>query len=95
MENGILGLLAFLVLIGAPVWAARGAQPHQRRLLLSFAVILSVNSLINASLWSSRESHFFVMLLIVLCADALYGSRRPAEALPAEALPAEARPAVR
>lgn len=72
MENGIAGLLAFLVLVGAPVWAARQAQPHQRRLLVSFAVIFGVNSLINASLWSSRESHFFVMLLILLCADALY-----------------------
>ena len=80
MENGLPGLIAFLVLVGAPVWAARRAQPHQRRLLLSFAVILAVNSLINASLWSSRESHFFVMLLIVLCADALYGgAQRPAQ----------------
>ena len=79
MENGLPGLIAFLALVGAPVWAARRAQPHQRRLLLSFAVILAVNSLINASLWSSRESHFFVMLLIVLCADALYGGApRPA-----------------
>lgn len=81
MENGILGLLAFLALVGAPAWAARHAQPHQRRLLLSFAVIFGVNSLINASLWSSRENHFFVMLLILLCADALF-SRNGPEALP-------------
>lgn len=72
VENGILGLLAFLALLAAPVWAARHAPPDQRRLLLSFALIFGVNSLINASLWSSRESHFFVMLLILLCADALY-----------------------
>ncbi len=78
MEHGVLGLLGLLALIGAPVWAARHAQPHQRRLLLSFAVIFAVNSLINASLWSSRESHFFVMLLILLCADALYTGRQPA-----------------
>ncbi|MOA28312.1 hypothetical protein D3C78_1492430 [compost metagenome] len=82
MENGILGLLGFLALLAAPVWAARGAQPYQRRLLLSFAVIFGVNSLINASLWSSRENHFFVMLLILLCADALY-SRNAPERLPA------------
>lgn len=81
MENGLPGLLAFLALVGAPAWAARRALPSQRRLLLSFAVIFGVNSLINASLWSSRESHFFVMLLILLCADALYGgSARPADA---------------
>ena len=78
MENGLPGLLAFLALIGAPLWAARRAQPHQHRLLVSFAVIFAVNSLINASLWSSRESHFFVMLLILLCADALYAGRERA-----------------
>jgi len=93
MENGLPGLLLFLALIGAPVWAARHAQPHQRRLLLSFAVIFAVNSLINASLWSSRESHFFVLLLILLCADALYTRRAaPQPATPQPAAPQPAAP---
>lgn len=83
MENGILGLVLFGLLVAAPAWAARRADTQDRPLIWGFTAVLAVNSLINASLFSSRESHFFVLMLIWVCAQARFG-RNEAAARPCE-----------
>lgn len=68
MEHGILGLALFIVLVASPIWMTRKMPDPQRRLAWCFSALFAVNSLINASLWSSRESHFFVLMLCLVCA---------------------------
>ena len=70
MENGLLGFLLYASLVGIPLWAARRAPPAQRGLLWSFAAIFFLDSMVNSPLWSSRENHFFVFMLALLCANA-------------------------
>jgi O-antigen ligase len=77
MENGLPGLLFYLLLVSSTAWAARRAEPVDRPLLWGFAAIFVVNSLINSPLFSGRESHFFVMLLVLLSAQARWGSGSP------------------
>ncbi len=77
MENGLPGLLLFGLLVAAPAWAARRAAVRDRPLLWGFAAIFAVDSLINSPLFSGRESHFFVLLLVWVCAQAQFG---PADA---------------
>lgn len=74
MENGLLGVLLFVGLLVTPVvmvWQ----DDRWRPLVVSFVSMLAVNSLINVSLWSSRESHFFTMMLCLLSAQAYFGTR--------------------
>lgn len=81
MENGLLGMLLFvglLVVLAHSVWS----NDHWRPLVLSFIVILATNSLINVSLWSSRESHFFTMMLCLLAAQAYFGARETQVVVP-------------
>ena len=75
MENGLPGLLLYLLLVTSTAWAARHAAPVDRPLLWGFTAIFAVNSLINSPLFSGRESHFFVMLLLLLSAQARWGGR--------------------
>ncbi len=72
VEHGLLGLLLFAALVFSPVWASRRATPEQRGFLLSFAAIFLIDSMINASLWSSRENHFFIFMLAWVTADAMF-----------------------
>jgi O-antigen ligase len=76
MENGLAGLVLFALLVSASAWAARRAAVPDRPLLWGFAAIFAVDSLINAPLFSGRESHFFVMLLIWVCAQARFAQAR-------------------
>ncbi len=75
MENGVLGLVLFVLLVSASARASVSAQTLDRPLLWSFSVVFAVNSLINSSLFSGRESHFFILLLLWLCAQARFGGR--------------------
>lgn len=80
MENGLLGVLLFVGILAATahsVWR----DDRWRPVVLSFLVILAVNSLINVSLWSSRESHFFTMMLSLLAAQAYFGTRQTSATL--------------
>ena len=77
MEHGLAGLLLFVAMVLAPVVAAYQAMPRERRLVLSFAAIFVIDSLINASLWSSRESHFFVVMLAWVLAQAWSAPAKP------------------
>lgn len=82
VEHGILGFLLFLVLVASVSWMAIVYRAHAStfRLSVCFSVIFGVNSLINAALWSSRESHFFIMILCLLCAMILHEKRKNAYA---------------
>lgn len=72
MEHGILGAGLFLGLMLSPLWVARGLPCREQRLLVCFVAIFAVNSLINASLWSSRENHFFIFMLALLSAQTAF-----------------------
>jgi O-antigen ligase len=74
MENGLPGLLLYLLLVSSTAWAARRAAPVDRPLLWGFAAIFAVNSLINSPLFSGRESHFFMLMLLLLSAQARWGA---------------------
>jgi hypothetical protein len=78
--NGLIGVLLFIGILAATahsVWR----DDRWRPVVLSFLVILATNSLINVSLWSSRESHFFTMMLSLLAAQAYFGTRQTSAAL--------------
>lgn len=80
MGHGFLGFLFFLTLVFSTLIMAiiyRVSFPTLR-LAACFSTIFAVNSLINASLWSSRESHFFIMILALLCAMVMSDRRQNA-----------------
>ena len=68
MEHGILGLVLFVLFVVSPIWMTRQMPESPRRMAWCFSALFAVNSLINASLFSSRESHFFVMMTCLACA---------------------------
>lgn len=82
MENGVLGAVLFILLATATAWAARSARPQDRAILWAFAAIFAGDSLINSPLFSGRESHFFVLMLIVLYAQAKLAPQEEATGLP-------------
>ncbi|MBQ0133016.1 MAG: O-antigen ligase family protein, partial [Comamonas sp.] len=68
VEHGVVGLLLFLLLLASPILMTRHMAASSQRLAWCFSAIFAVNSLVNASLWSSRESHFFVLMVCLACA---------------------------
>lgn len=67
VELGILGLAAFLALMAVLFWAAWGDR-KMRPLMAGFIAVLAINSVFNVSLWSSREYHFFILVMCLLYA---------------------------
>jgi O-antigen ligase len=86
MGNGILGLVLFCLLLVLPPWLARHEAPDKRFLVYGFSAIFLLNSFVNCSLWSSRENHFFVFMLALLCAG--YKMQRQMGADPANKITA-------
>lgn len=80
MENGIAAVLLFVALMLSLI-VTSWRDDKWRPLAVSFVVIMAVNSLINVSLFSSRESHFFVMMLTLLSAQAYWGRREHSDAV--------------
>ena len=72
-DHGLVGVALYLALIlsaAKMAWHSK-TQPH-RLMLFSLLGALVFNSLINSSLFSARESHFFLYmlaLLVVMCRD--------------------------
>ena len=72
-DYGLVGMALYIALIFSAArvaWRAQ-SQPH-RLMLFSLLGALVFNSLINSSLFSARESHFFLYmlaLLVVMCRD--------------------------
>lgn len=85
VENGILAMMLFAGLVLAPVWTARKANPTQRQLLVGFAAVFLIDSMINAPLWSSRENHFFMFMMALLLADT--GTGAPSRLVPGQSDP--------
>jgi O-antigen ligase len=77
VENGVVALLLFVALMVSLVVAV-WRDDRWRPLTVSFVAILAMNSLLNVSLWSSRESHFFALMLCLLSAQAYFGKRATA-----------------
>lgn len=77
VDHGLLGILAYLALILSMVWLAlRDKDAHSRTMLLGFAGLLAVDSLFNSPLWSSRENHFFTIMMALLIARSGLALRR-------------------
>ena len=68
VENGVLGGLLFVALIVSLFYAARNRSTPDKCLLLGVATMLAANSLVNSSLFSARESHFFIFMMALLLA---------------------------
>lgn len=81
-NNGIIGLLFFMGILLFPLWMTWKYQVSASlwRLSVSFVTIFALNSLFNSSLWSARQSHFFIMILCLLCAMILHEKRKNAYA---------------
>lgn len=79
MEHGILGLVLFVLFVVSPIWMTRKMPESPRRIAWCFSALFAVNSLINASLFSSRESHFFVMMTCLACAGIAMQSVRSSQ----------------
>lgn len=71
VELGVLGFIAFSVLFLVLIWAGLGS-PKYRPLMMGFVGIFLVDSLVNASLWNSREYNFFLMMMVLLYASARF-----------------------
>lgn len=68
IENGALGGLLFVALIASLFHAARQRSTPDKFLMLGFATVLAVDSLVNSPLFSARESHFFIFMMALLVA---------------------------
>lgn len=68
VENGALGGLLFVALITSLFYAAKKRSTPDKCLLLGFATMLAVDSLVNSPLFSARESHFFIFMMALLLA---------------------------
>ena len=72
-DHGFVGVALFIAIILSGARVAWRAQSQTRRLMLfSLLGALVSNSLINSSLFSARESHFFLYLLallVVMCRE--------------------------
>jgi O-antigen ligase len=68
VENGVLGGLLFVALIASLFYAAKHRTTPDKCLLLGFATMLAADSMVNSPLFSSRESHFFVLMMALLVA---------------------------
>lgn len=55
-----------MALIVSLFYAARNRSTPDKCLLLGFATMLAANSLVNSSLFSARESHFFIFMMALL-----------------------------
>ncbi len=63
LGQGLIGLMMYLALLASMlIVAARSADPTAKLLLFGVSVFLIFNSLVNTSLFSSRESHFFILI---------------------------------
>lgn len=79
MEHGLLGLALFVLFVVSPIWMTRKMPDSPRRIAWCFSALFAVNSMINASLFSSRESHFFVMMTCLACAGIVLQSVRSSQ----------------
>ncbi|TAG27228.1 MAG: hypothetical protein EAZ37_05760 [Burkholderiales bacterium] len=67
--QGLIGLFMYLgVLISLLLCAKKCADPAIKLLLFGITAFLMVNSLFNTPLFSSRESHFFMMMVALAVA---------------------------
>lgn len=69
VDHGLAGIVFYIAILAAMIAVAlRDKNPSSRTLLLGFTALLAVDSLINSPLWSSRESHFFILMMALLVA---------------------------
>lgn len=65
VEMGVLGIAFFIALFAVLIWAALQGGVY-RPLMMGFIAIFFADSMVNASLWNSREYNFFILLMCLL-----------------------------
>ena len=68
-ENGIIALSLFIALIFSITHLAKRQDDFHPSIIYCFAATLTINSFFNCSLWSGRESHFFIIALALLASS--------------------------
>ncbi len=68
IENGLIGLLLYCGVLVSFLQMASKANLQLGQLAYCFAVILIINSLINAPFWFNREAYFFYTMIALLIA---------------------------
>jgi O-antigen ligase len=75
-DHGLLGLMAYLILLAAMAWVAYRTPDREAGVLLGgLTVLLVVDGMFNSPLWSSRESHLFFFMMGLLVPRALSAVR--------------------
>jgi O-antigen ligase len=75
---GLLGLAMYLGLLASMlITAKKSDHAMAKALLFGVAIFLTFNSLVNTSLFSSRESHFFMMMAALATAMMSQRANRP------------------
>lgn len=65
VEMGLPGMACFLALLSVLFWSALKAGPY-RPMMMGFIAIFIADSMVNASLWNSREYNFFILMMCLL-----------------------------
>lgn len=65
VELGIIGLIFFLFVLVSLFWAGWQGGKY-KPLMMGFIVIFIGDSMVNASLWNSREYNFFILMMCLL-----------------------------
>jgi O-antigen ligase len=71
VQGGIVALGLFVAILLLAALNLSQASMEAKMIGLSFVVIFAVDSLVNSSLFSARESHFFSIFLVVVLAGQL------------------------
>jgi O-antigen ligase len=81
VENGLIGMMLYLALIFFFIRMAVNSEPALKYLVHIFALILIINSLLNAPFWFNREAYFsytMMALLIAMMATSVREKTAPA-----------------
>lgn len=68
VENGMIGMMLYLVLIFFFIKMAANSQRALKYLVHIFALILIINSFVNAPFWFNREAYFSYTMMALLIA---------------------------
>ncbi len=78
LENGVLGLVIFAAFVFSPI-LSRENVPSARSIMIGFSIMFFINSMVNSSLWSSRENHFFIFMMALFMSGSNFFSSQESD----------------